>query len=92
MRINTGRITATNGVMAKFSNAEGTSKLASILSQYENCKWGKTDREDWVMNDEAVESKSGRVVALYGIGQQEIFIITEYTPKPITTLMLVEEY
>jgi hypothetical protein len=92
MKISTGKITATQGIMAKFSTPEGTEKLAKILTQYENCKWGKTDRDDWVMNDVAVEEKRGRVVALYGIGQQEIFIITEYTPKPITTIMLTQEY
>jgi len=92
VKINTGRITSTSGLMAKFSDARGIAKLAKILTEYENCRWGKTDRDDWKMNDEAVESKGGRVVALYIVDGSRIFIITEYTPKPITTIMLAEEY
>ena len=92
MRMNIGKVTATSGLMARFSSMSGMNKLASMLTKYEGCDWGLTDKDDWVMNDQAVESKNGRVVALYKIDGEEIFIITEYTPKPLTTVMLTGEY
>lgn len=92
MKINTGKVSATNGMMARFNTKSGTTKMAAMLTKYENCNWGNTCHQDWALNDDSVASKSNRVVALYNIDGEDIFIITEYTPRPMTTIMLAGEY
>lgn len=61
--------------------------VLTAVKKYMRQDWGDTCKEDWKMNDAAVESGNDRIVAKY----DNIFIITEWD-RSVTTILFTEEY
>lgn len=68
------------------SNKEFAKFIFKCVERYARRDWGDTCSEDWLLNDEAINSDS-RIVARY----DNIFIITEWD-KSITTILFTHEY
>ena len=92
------RVTVTNGVLSAFPNTADANWLAECVTRMERKDWGDTNPDDHMSNDKAFDSKLefSRIVAKFINKERnaEIFIITEkFTDgKPITTVMLKQEY
>ena len=94
-RFATGRIVATQGVLAAVSDAYQLQCLARHLAG----DWGCCCEEDKVTNDEAV-SAGDRILSAYpidpdkpckGYGDNTLWIITE-ADRSATTFLLPDEY
>jgi hypothetical protein len=92
------RVIVTQGVINALPNTADANWLAECVTRMENKDWGDTHPDDHNLNDRAFDSKLrfSRIVAKFiNIKRDaEIFIITEkFTDgKPITTVMLTQEY
>ena len=92
------RVTVTDGVFSVFSSTADANWLAECLTRMGRKDWGDTHPDDHMLNDRAFDSKLefSRIVEKFINKERnaEIFIITEkFTDgKPITTIMLTQEY
>ena len=78
----------TRNIAAKMRKDDNFAKFVyECVGKYRRCDWGDTCKEDWKMNDSAVENGDDRIVAKY----DNIFIITEWD-RSITTILFTEEY
>ena len=64
--------------------------IMKCLGKYCDFDWGDTCKEDWTLNDMAVNSYD-RVVAKYKTTKGDIFIITEHD-RSVTTILFAHEY
>jgi hypothetical protein len=83
---NPGRIVTTAGALLALPPDSMTAALRRHLSGY----WGECDDEDKQANDESVKSGE-RIVSVYTISKEKVFIITE-ADRSVTTILLAEEY
>jgi len=87
-----GRICMTAAADAKF----GPAVIGPLLRRHINGDWGNVCREDKGHNDAAIEfegdpDKQQRVLSVYDVGGDPIWIITEWD-RSVTTLLLPEDY
>lgn len=64
--------------------------VTEAFKKYMCCDWGNTSEEDKPLNDEAVKTKD-RIMAEYNIGEDRIWIITDYGHE-MTTVLFPHEY
>lgn len=81
-----GRITATKRI-ADFLTKE---ELHHCLARHTRCDWGDICEESWELNDAAV-SRGARLLSVYMIRGQKIWVITEHD-RSATTILFPEEY
>ena len=78
----------TRGINERMRKDKDFAKFVfKCVERYAYKDWGDTCKEDWKMNDAAVESGNDRIVAKY----DNIFIITEWD-RSVTTILFTEEY
>lgn len=71
----------------KFAN-----HITNSINKYFQQDWGDTHKDDWSLNDSAVENADDRVLAVYEHPDYDkIFIITEYD-RSATTILFADEY
>lgn len=84
----TGQWVMTRGIASRVRKDEDFAFfIMECTERYLRKDWGDTCKEDWKMNDSAVENGDDRIVAKY----DNIFIITEWD-RSITTILFTEEY
>lgn len=87
-----GMLLATAGVAAKLQGNEKFEKeVQASLAKYLRGDWGSCHEEDKAMNDEALQSGEGRILAAYETSEGEIWIITEHD-RSATTILFPDEY
>lgn len=85
-----GNVVATPGALALLGNA-GIAPT-QLLNRHLFGDWGVVDAEDWKLNDASVRPESqARVLSVYTVGDQQIWVITE-ADRSVTTILLPEEY
>ena len=65
-------------------------KILKFIDKFSNNDWGDTCKEDCELNKEALKTNE-RIVALYKIEKEKIFIIKERN-NGITTVLFGNEY
>lgn len=65
-------------------------ELNTALDRYALCDWGELPKEDKQENDRAIKA-GNRLLGVYRINGQKIYIITEWD-RSATTVLLPEEY
>ena len=86
MKFPLGRIVMTQGVRS----ALDLNTIFDLVRRHEQGDWGDLDLEDWQANDDAL-SDQDRILSMYRVLGQKIYIITE-ADRSMTTLLLAEEY
>lgn len=87
-----GQFVMTRGIAAKVKEStEFSIFVHNSVTKYLCGDWGDICREDWEMNDSAVENDDDRVVAKYNSHLGDIYIITEWD-RSATTILFTEEY
>ena len=89
--VNLGKTVATAGVSNWVKNNPSTmDAVIAALHRHENGDWGEVDKEDWELNNQAVES-GNRLLSSYVIEGEKIWIITEWD-RSSTTVLFPSEY
>lgn len=88
-----GRVVLTYGISeALHDNPLFEEEIMGAFIRYCVRDWSDMEhQEDKDMNDEALASGEGRILASYQTSQGKIFIITEWD-RSYTTIMFAEEY
>lgn len=82
-----GNVYTTPGVLEKVSQAD----IIKGLGRHENCDWGEVCKEDWELNDEALEL-GYRILSVYTSSNGVKFWIITEADRSYTTVLLPEEY
>jgi len=82
-----GQVVATPAAMEKF----GLDQVNTCLMRHRNKDWGDLDKEDSKQNDEALINGDNRLFSSYWIGDEELWIITEWD-RSVTTILLPKDY
>jgi hypothetical protein len=82
-----GEVYATPGVLTQISKSE----IAFALARHENCDWGDVCKEDWELNNEALEM-GYRILSSYTSSNGIKFWIITEADRSTTTILLPEEY
>ena len=86
-----GRILATRGVANEMEKSpEFAHEVAVALNRYQRKDWGELCQEDKELNDRAIENND-RILAAYKVGNETIWIITEWD-RSATTILFPNEY
>ena len=88
MRFNLGQILATPQAL-KHLASNGVVPL-NLISRHICGDWGDIHPEDRKLNDQAV-SNGSRVLSAYKIGNDRVYVITEWD-RSSTTVLLASEY
>lgn len=90
-----GRLVVTSGVVY-VCESQGIfwhQTVMKFLMFYQNGIWGDVDKESWDMNNRAAVSKTGRILAVYKIGGEKVWVITDFAGEDTyTTFLLPDEY
>ncbi len=73
---------------------KGNISPATLLKRHQSGDWGDLCKEDREMNDSAIQNEEEnrqRVMSVYKVGTETIWIITEWD-RSVTTLLLPSEY
>lgn len=82
-----GEIYVTPGVMNRIPQFE----IHEALVRHVNGDWGEVCKEDWELNDEALEL-GHRILSVYTSSNGVKFWIITEADRSITTILLPEEY
>ena len=86
-----GKLVMTRGVHSKIKeNVDFAVGVLDAFERYQRCAWGDLCDEDNALNEQALKDGE-RIFALYNIGNDKIYIITEWD-RSVTTILLPEEY
>ena len=85
-----GQLVVTPGATEAIGTEHIPELLTAIFEKHRNGDWGDLGEEDKAANDEALET-GDRIHSAYNIGENRIWIITEYD-RSRTTVLLPEEY
>jgi hypothetical protein len=61
------------------------------LCRHAACDWGDISPDDAAENDAALSKVDGRLMSVYGTGDERFWIITE-ADRSVTTVLLPEDY
>ena len=93
LKFDLGKQVMTQGIANILSDGKICEELLGVLRQYTKCDWGDIPEEDKALNDEAVRTGEGRILAAYNTSKGEIWIITDFGDEGnVTTMLLPEEY
>lgn len=90
MSFNAGKLVMTRGVAYRMDDDSFAKGVTKALGRYIMQDWGDTSENDKPLNDEAVKTKD-RIMAAYNIGEEKIWIITDYGHE-VTTILFPEKY
>lgn len=87
-----GQVVQTRTIAEECKNdKEFEKQVIQAFSDYTNCNWGQTCKEDQELNDNAIKNNNDRIVAKYETKKGDIFIITELD-RTYTTILFANEY
>lgn len=89
-----GQIVATPGAFEALEESGQTPGF--FIERHAKGDWGEVDKEDWVLNDQALVDGSRLLSAYRTLKNKRLWVITEATDddgrRAATTLLLPEEY
>ena len=86
-----GQLVMTKGVHSKIKDdVDFAVGVLDAFERYQRCDWGDLCDEDKAENKQAL-IEGERIFAVYNIGTEKIYIITEWD-RSVTTILLPEEY
>ena len=86
-----GKLVMTKAVHDKMNNdIDFAIGMLDSMERYRSCDWGDLCEEDKTENEQALK-EGERIFALYNIGNEKIYIITEWD-RSATTILFPEEY
>ena len=86
-----GKLVMTRGVHSKIKeNVDFAVGVLDAFERYRRCDFGDLCVEDKSENEQALKDGE-RIFAVYNIGDEKLWIITEWD-RSVTTLLLPEEY
>lgn len=83
-----GQVVATPGALELLSKADATP--LPFLIRHSMGDWGTVPQEDAELNNQALVD-GGRILSSYNVGDDRIWIITEWD-RSVTTILLPSEY
>ena len=86
-----GKLVMTRAVHDKMnSDIEFAIGVLGSFERYKRCDWGDLCSEDKAENEKSLRNGE-RIFALYNIGNEKIYIITEWD-RSVTTILFSHEY
>ena len=86
-----GKLVMTRGVHSKIKeNVDFAIGVLDAFERYQRCDWGDLCEEDKAENEHALK-EGERIFAVYNIGKEKVYIITEHD-RSVTTILFPEEY
>lgn len=86
-----GKLVMTRAVHEKMnSDIDFAIGVLGSFERYRSCDWGDLCSEDKAENEKALRNGE-RIFALYNIGNEKIYIITEWD-RSVTTILFSHEY
>ena len=93
MKFDLGEEVMTQGIANMLNDWSVCDELLNAINRYKNGDWGDLCEDDKALNDEAVQTNNGRILASYKTSKGKVWIITDFCPpQNITTILLPEEY
>lgn len=93
LKFDLGKQFVTQGVKNILGGVGICNELLNALDRYTKCDWGDISEEDKALNDKAVETGEGRILAAYETSKEKVWIITDFGDEGnVTTMLLPEEY
>ena len=90
-RVKKSQLVVTKGVHERIEKDDEFAKgVYSCIRRYFSDDWGDLCEEDKEMNDNALKA-GARILAVYNIGKDKIYIITEWD-RSVTTILFPSEY
>jgi hypothetical protein len=62
-----------------------------LLARHARCDWGDLGKDDKRLNDSAVANGDDRILSMYVVGSEKLYVITEYDYSS-TCCLLCSEY
>ncbi|MDY0236631.1 MAG: hypothetical protein RBR71_11405 [Gudongella sp.] len=96
-RLKTGSVMMTAGIRNFLEESEeNVIKVLECLERHKMCDWGDLSDDDREVNDAAVDldmkgKPSDRIMSAYDVGENRIWIVTEWD-RSVTTILFPEEY
>lgn len=86
-----GKLVMTRGVHNKIKeDVDFAIGVLDAFERYQRCDWGDLCEEDKAENEHALK-EGERIFAVYNIGKEKVYIITEHD-RSVTTILFPEEY
>ena len=86
-----GKLVMTRGVHSKIKeDVDFAIGVLDAFERYQRCDWGDLCEEDKAENEHAL-NEGERIFAVYNIGKEKVYIITEHD-RSVTTILFPEEY
>jgi hypothetical protein len=86
-----GKVVMTQGIAGYIEdNPILNSQLINFIKSHATGDWGELPEEDKELNDDAVKN-GGRILSSYKLGEEKIYIITEWD-RSYTTVLFPSEY
>ena len=86
-----GKLVMTRGVHSKIKeDVDFAIGVLDAFERYQRCDWGDLCEEDKTENEQALKN-GNRIFAVYNIGNEKIWIITEHD-RSVTTILFPDEY
>ena len=87
-----GKLVMTRAVHEKMnSDIDFAIGVLESFERYRSCDWCDLGDSDKTENEKAIRDGAERIFALYHIGTEKIYIITEWD-RSVTTILFPEEY
>lgn len=87
--IELGQLTATPRALDAMEQA-GVDP-AALLARHAIGDWGNVSREDWERNNACAEGVTGSLLSLYLVGEEHLWVYTEWD-RSRTTVLMPDEY
>ena len=85
-----GKLVMTRGVHSKIKEDVGFAiGVLDAFERYQRCDWGDLCEDDKAQNENALIDGE-RIFAVYNIGKEKVYIITEHD-RSVTTILFPEE-
>ena len=86
-----GKLVMTRAVHDKMnSDIDFAIGVLESMEKYRSCDWGDLSESDQAENEHALK-EGERIFALYNIGNEKVYIITEWD-RSVTTILFPYEY
>ena len=86
-----GKLVMTRAVHDKMnSDIDFAIGVLDSMEKYRSCDWGDLSESDQAENEHALK-EGERIFALYNIGNEKVYIITEWD-RSVTTILFPYEY
>lgn len=89
MKFSLGQLVATPAAI-DFLSDSGV-HLYDLVRRHLSGDWGDLDAHDAAMNDDALKSGEDRIFSSYKIGDEKVWVITEWD-RSVTTVLMPSDY